>query len=828
MKDRFSKTISITVFVLMSIVNAVNAQNVNIPDANFKAYLVSNLQINTNADGEIQVSEANAYTGEISVGSMGIADLTGIEYFTSIYRLDCRNNQLTQIDVSANVAITDFSCQNNQLTTLDVSSNTALEYLYCPDNLLTVIDVSANTALIELGCYNNPLVSINVTGLTNLEYLDFSNCQVGSIDLSTNSSLSTLYAYENQLTEIDVSSNMALNYFECNSNLLSGLDLSANNSLEFLNCSYNQITDLILAPGITDLYCTDNLLSDINLSSLTMLHLLYCGINRLTNLDLSNNPLVERIECPYNNLTALNVSDCPALLSLYCQYNQISGLDVSANTSLQQLFCAYNALTVLNVKNGNNVNMFGFDAENNPGLSCIQVDNAVWSAANWFNIDPNAAFNEDCSGICTVHIPDANFRSSLLTNTSINTNADNFIQCSEASTYSGAMDIYSLNINNLTGIEAFTAITSLNFYDNNVTIADLTSNVAITELYCHFNQLTTLNITNLALLQTATCSDNQLTNINTTGCTSLNYLEISSNLLPAIDLTTNIALDAVECGGNLFTALDLSGNPALTYIDFRENPITSIDFSQNPLLDYIGCDNTGLEDLNLSFNPLLTSLWCRDNQNLSRLNIQNGYNADIVNFYATNCPNLTCIQVDDEAYSTANWTNIDATSSFSEDCQYCTFDLSISQTNNILSAVAAGYSYQWVDCDNNYSEIPGANQQDFTLTQTGNYAVIIYDGTVCTDTSDCFYAVISDVRDHSANNSFVIYPNPNKGRFSVITNASGPVVLVISNPVGQVIFTRELPNVKTDVELDEQPAGIYFYTLEGTDGWRATGKIVLE
>ena len=33
-------------------------QNVNIPDANFKAYLVGNTAINTNGDAEIQVSEA--------------------------------------------------------------------------------------------------------------------------------------------------------------------------------------------------------------------------------------------------------------------------------------------------------------------------------------------------------------------------------------------------------------------------------------------------------------------------------------------------------------------------------------------------------------------------------------------------------------------------------------------------------------------------------------------------------------------------------------------------------------------------------------------------
>ena len=41
-------------------------QNVNIPDANFKAYLVGNSAVNTNGDSEIQVSEAAAFLGSIN------------------------------------------------------------------------------------------------------------------------------------------------------------------------------------------------------------------------------------------------------------------------------------------------------------------------------------------------------------------------------------------------------------------------------------------------------------------------------------------------------------------------------------------------------------------------------------------------------------------------------------------------------------------------------------------------------------------------------------------------------------------------------------------
>ena len=70
-------------------------QNVYIPDANFKAYLVGNTAINTNGDTEIQVSEAIVFNGTIDCNSLNISDLTGIEDFTALTELYCHNNYLT-------------------------------------------------------------------------------------------------------------------------------------------------------------------------------------------------------------------------------------------------------------------------------------------------------------------------------------------------------------------------------------------------------------------------------------------------------------------------------------------------------------------------------------------------------------------------------------------------------------------------------------------------------------------------------------------------------------------------------------------------------------
>jgi len=161
----------ITLICIMSITMA-HAQNVNIPDAIFKAALVNDPSINTNRDGEIQITEAAAYTSEINVRGMGIEDMTGIEAFTAITRINCSFNSLTSLNVSANTALGNLYCGNNQLTSLDVSANTALGILSCYRNQLTSLDVSANTALGNLYCGYNQLTSLDLSENRILGWLE--------------------------------------------------------------------------------------------------------------------------------------------------------------------------------------------------------------------------------------------------------------------------------------------------------------------------------------------------------------------------------------------------------------------------------------------------------------------------------------------------------------------------------------------------------------------------------------------------------------------------------------------------------------------------------
>ena len=113
-----------------------------------------------------------------------------------------------------------MSIEGNQIVNIDISNNVALTYLYCAYNQLGSLDISNNTALAGLSCYSNQLTNLNV---------------------SKNTALSWLYCFDNQMTSLDVSNNTSLKELYCNNNQLTSIDFSNNTALTKLNIYSNRI-----------------------------------------------------------------------------------------------------------------------------------------------------------------------------------------------------------------------------------------------------------------------------------------------------------------------------------------------------------------------------------------------------------------------------------------------------------------------------------------------------------------------------------------------------------------------------------------------------------
>ena len=387
-------------------------------------------------------------------------------------------------------------------------------------------------------------------------------------------------------------------------------------------------------------------------------------------MNVSSNTALQTINFSGNLFTQADLSKNTALTTVYCQGNRLTSLDLSKHTHLSYLNCSNNALQVLNLKNGNNTNMTYFDARTNSKLSCIEVDNVSYSTTNWTNKDAGASYNTTCTA-CNVNIPDANLKSALLNISGIDISGDAVIQCYEAAAYTGEIDVSGANIANMTGIEAFTNATLLNCSYNLLTSLNVTSNTALQTLYCSNNTIDNLNITGLSSLSNIDCSTNNFTSLNFSGIglTSLTQIYCNDNVLTTLNVSGLTNLTDLYCQRNKLSSLNLISNAALVYLCCNNNLLTTLNVSGLVHLSLVECSYNKLASLDFSTNTLLQELYCNYNS-LTSLNVKNGNNTNISasNFNATNNADLTCIQVDDAAYSTANWTSKDDGASYNTSC----------------------------------------------------------------------------------------------------------------------------------------------------------------
>jgi Leucine-rich repeat (LRR) protein len=256
---------------------SLQSQIVNIPDANFKAKLlqaspsnyiastetpdangnITYAKIDTNNDGEIQVSEALAIKW-LNVTLSNIANLSGIESFTNLQYLECGVNQLPSLNVSGLTNLQYLYCNDNQLTSLNVSGLTNLLGLWCEVNQLTSLNLSSLTNLQVLFCFDNQLASLNVSGLTNLHTLSCWNNQLPSLNVSSLTNLQGLLCNNNQLTSLNLSGLTNLADLRCSGNQLPSLNVSGLTNLETLYCYNNQLTTLFVKNGRSENIIFDN------------------------------------------------------------------------------------------------------------------------------------------------------------------------------------------------------------------------------------------------------------------------------------------------------------------------------------------------------------------------------------------------------------------------------------------------------------------------------------------------------------------------------------------------------------------------------------------
>ncbi len=216
----------------------------------------------------------------------------------------------------------------------------------------SISDPNFEQVLVENGLddvLDGTVLTANIDTVTSLWVVSMSINNLSGIEDFI--MLKSLFCSQNQLTNLNVSQNPALEQLLCSSNLITNLNLTQNINLKYLHCDYNSLQSLDLSQN-TELIvvkCESNNLTSIDISHCVNLVNLDCGANSLTSIDVSQNNVLRWLNCGTNQITSLNVSQNSLLENLVCHYNPIGNLNVTSNLLLNHLDCDSNNLTNLNV-----------------------------------------------------------------------------------------------------------------------------------------------------------------------------------------------------------------------------------------------------------------------------------------------------------------------------------------------------------------------------------------------------------------------------------------------------------------------------------------------
>ena len=627
---------------------------IEFPDANLKTALLShNPVIDINGDNEISVSEAEAVI-DLRLSFKNISNITGLEYFSNLSKLDLGSNQVSDISHLSNmIKLTMLTLSSNQISDVNVLSNlTKLETLSLNDNQIK--DISALKELKYLSfleLYNNE-ISVLPEFISNyFSTLDLKDNQINDISSLVNISLIDMLSLSrNNLTNIIPLLNINISFLEVFNNNIP--DINSNNSIKlasipgsdvyvssgtvdsYTNMLERNLDDATVILTLTPAKFKSNILnaadftlagvpSGVTIESVEYISETQAKVNlafdgtdfntKYANWSITINkdiidynelsepaettyakdlvfsddlPVIEKslqVETlvPANNATGVSrLNDFTmtydkdisvASGNIYIYDSNDSLIDTIDVTDSSKVSISSKTLTVSHVDLDMNTTYYlkadsGIVTATNSDSSTIIDDKTTWTFTTTDNIE----------------FPDANLKAKLLSYIpAINTNGDSEISVSEAEAVTGVLGLSGNSISDITGLEYFTNIVSLELYSNNINdiaVLDNLSSLEILNMYS--NQISDISgIENLINLKELDISSNQISDISTLeNLVNLTSLKLNENDISDLSRLRNLTnLITLELGmNNIIDITSLENMTKLKYLSLMNNNISDI------------------------------------------------------------------------------------------------------------------------------------------------------------------------------------------------------------------------------------------------------------
>lgn len=187
-----------------------------------------------------------------------------------------------------------------------------------------------------------------------------------------------------------------------------------------------------------------------------------------------------------------------------------------------------------------------------------------------------------------------------------------------------ALDVSSKSqIQDMSGIEYLTNLTSLNCNATAISELDVSSNGDLEKLYCYQTNLSALNLSNNKKLKVLDCGRTNIQTLNVSDNTALEELKCWWTDITSLDVSENTNLKKLVTRGTQITSLNLKNNALLEHLECEECPnLTELILAENANLNFIQCSDTKVSTLDVSQMTELKYLYCY-NTAITELNVKN-------------------------------------------------------------------------------------------------------------------------------------------------------------------------------------------------------------
>jgi PKD repeat protein len=147
---------------------------------------------------------------------------------------------------------------------------------------------------------------------------------------------------------------------------------------------------------------------------------------------------------------------------------------------------------------------------------------------------------------------------------------------------------------------------------------------------------------------------------------------------------------------------------------------------------------------------------------------------------------------------------------------------------NTLTSLASGTLQWYLDS----VAIPGANQQSYTISQTGNYMLCVTNASNCSSCSNEMYAIYSSINDYQSLVKMNVYPNPTSGIFTLemFGIADNQVEIFITDLTSRIVMEDKADfhsYYKKEINLQHVDKGAYIIHIKSDKG-TAIEKIIIQ